>query len=99
MGSWLGRSGFVAALSLIFLSELGDKTFFITALLAMRLGKWITFFGATSALAVTSILSVGIGVMFNAVPEAMKQSWPVGEYFGATSGHLLFFSGPSVYWS
>jgi putative Ca2+/H+ antiporter (TMEM165/GDT1 family) len=37
----LGRSGFLAAFSLIFLSEMGDKTFFIAALLAMRLGKWV----------------------------------------------------------
>ena len=35
----LGRSGFLAAFSLIFLSEIGDKTFFIAALLAMRLGR------------------------------------------------------------
>lgn len=35
----LGRSGFLAAFSLIFLSEMGDKTFFIAALLAMRLGR------------------------------------------------------------
>jgi hypothetical protein len=35
----LGRSGFAAAFSLIFLSEIGDKTFFIAALLAMRLGR------------------------------------------------------------
>lgn len=90
MGSWLGRSGFVAAVSLIFLSELGDKTFFITALLAMRLGKWVTFFGATTALALTSIISVAIGVMFNAVPEAMKQSWPVGEYFGRFGEYSLY---------
>ena len=34
--SVLGRSGFLAAFSLIFLSEIGDKTFFIAALLAMK---------------------------------------------------------------
>ena len=41
----LGRSGFLAAFSLILLSEVGDKTFFIAALLAMRLGRWISFIG------------------------------------------------------
>lgn len=82
MASWLGQSGFVAALSLIFLSEIGDKTFFIAALLAMRLGKWVTFLGASVALALTSILSVCVGVMFNAVPDAMRQSAPWGEYLG-----------------
>ena len=34
--SILGTSGFLAAFSLIFLSEIGDKTFFIAGLLATR---------------------------------------------------------------
>lgn len=34
--SALGKSGFLAAFALIFLSEIGDKTFFIAALLAMK---------------------------------------------------------------
>ena len=34
--SQLGKSGFTAAFALIFLSELGDKTFFIAGLLAMK---------------------------------------------------------------
>lgn len=42
----LARNGFFAAFSLIFLSELGDKTFFIAALLAMRCGRTISFLGA-----------------------------------------------------
>ncbi|GMH32466.1 hypothetical protein BSKO_00300 [Bryopsis sp. KO-2023] len=94
MASWLGKSGFVAALSLIFLSEIGDKTFFIAALLAMRLGRWVSFLGTAFALGLTSILSVGIGVLFNAVPDAMKQSVPVGEYLGVAL--LLFFGFRSL---
>jgi hypothetical protein len=43
--SVLASSGFLAAFSLIFASELGDKTFFIAALLAMRMGKWVSFIG------------------------------------------------------
>jgi putative Ca2+/H+ antiporter (TMEM165/GDT1 family) len=37
------------------LSELGDKTFFIAALLAMRCGKWISFVGSTAALAAMTV--------------------------------------------
>ncbi len=44
--------------SLIFLSELGDKTFFIAALLAMRCGKWISFIGSTAALAAMTVRDV-----------------------------------------
>lgn len=36
--SILGTSGFLAAFSLIFLSEIGDKTFFIAGLLAAKVG-------------------------------------------------------------
>ncbi len=39
LGSPLGRSGVLPSFSLVFLSELGDKTFFITALLAIRMGR------------------------------------------------------------
>lgn len=39
----LGKSGFPAAFSLIFLSEIGDKTFFIAALLAAKFGRWLSF--------------------------------------------------------
>jgi hypothetical protein len=44
--SVLAKSGFFAAFSLIFASEIGDKTFFIAALLAMKCGKLISFLGA-----------------------------------------------------
>lgn len=90
MSSWLGRSGFVAALSLIFLSEIGDKTFFICAILAMRLGRWISFVGTVLALSFMTVLSVGIGVACNAIPDAMHTSIPIGKYLSVA---LLFFFG------
>lgn len=90
MSSWLGRSGFVAALSLIFLSEIGDKTFFICAILAMRLGRWISFSGTLLALSFMTAFSVGLGVAFNAIPDAMRTSIPIGKYLSVA---LLFFFG------
>ena len=63
----LGRSGFLAAFSLIFLSEIGDKTFFIAALLAMKLGKWVSFLGSLTSLSVMTVISVVIGVVFSRV--------------------------------
>eukprot|EP00798_Chlamydomonas_sp_ICE-L_P026093 gene26093-11801_t len=78
MESKLGKSGFVAAFSLIFLSELGDKTFFIAAILAMKVGKWISFLGSVSALSLMSFISVAIGH----VPEALQSSLPLGEIAG-----------------
>lgn len=86
----LGKSGFLAAFSLIFLSEIGDKTFFIAALLAMKLGKWISFLGSLASLSVMTVISVGIGAIFSKVPDALKSSIPIGELAGIA---LLFFFG------
>lgn len=84
----LGKSGFFAAFSLIFLSEIGDKTFFIAALLAMKFGRWLSWLGSVAALVVMTGISVGIGAVFAAVPEALKTSIPVGELAGGF--HLRF---------
>ena len=48
---------FVASLSVIIVSELGDKTFFIAAIMAMRHARLTVFSAALLALAVMTILS------------------------------------------
>lgn len=45
-------------------SEIGDKTFLIAAILAMRQSKLVVFSGALASLAVMSVLSALLGVMF-----------------------------------
>ncbi len=85
----LSRSGFTAAFALIFVSELGDKTFFIAALLAMRLGRFTALAGAVSALSLMSVISVVIGRAFQKIPSGINDSLPLGEY--AAVGLLFFF--------
>ncbi|XP_057801721.1 GDT1-like protein 3 [Salvia miltiorrhiza] len=53
--------GFIASLSMILVSEIGDETFIIAALMAMRHPKSIVLSGALSALFVMTILSTGLG--------------------------------------
>lgn len=60
-------TGFVSAFLLIFFSELGDKTFFIAALLAARNSGAIVFIGTFGALAAMSVVSVVIGRTFHYV--------------------------------
>jgi len=48
---------FLASLSVIIVSELGDKTFFIAAILAMRNPRVAVFTGAMFALALMTVLS------------------------------------------
>ena len=48
---------FIASFSVIVVSELGDKTFFIAAIMAMRHSRLTVFAGAMSALALMTVLS------------------------------------------
>jgi len=60
---------FVASVSVIIVSELGDKTFFIAAIMAMRHSRLTVFFGAISALAVMTILSACLGFATTIIPR------------------------------
>ncbi|UJR09293.1 hypothetical protein I4U23_013536 [Adineta vaga] len=52
---------FVASISVIVVSELGDKTFFIAAIMAMRHSRLIIYAGAMGALGTMTILSALLG--------------------------------------
>ncbi|KAK9141379.1 hypothetical protein Scep_011060 [Stephania cephalantha] len=52
---------FFASLSMILVSEIGDETFIIAALMAMRHPKSIVLSGALAALIVMTVLSTGLG--------------------------------------
>ncbi|KAK4422157.1 protein PAM71, chloroplastic [Sesamum alatum] len=64
-------TGFASAFLLIFFSELGDKTFFIAALLAARNSAAVTFIGTFGALAVMTIISVVLGRTFHYVDDIL----------------------------
>ncbi|KAI3946590.1 hypothetical protein MKX01_014448 [Papaver californicum] len=67
VGEFAGSDGlgifdaFFASLSMILVSEIGDETFIIAALMAMRHPKSIVLSGALSALFVMTVLSTGLG--------------------------------------
>jgi len=62
-------TAFTAALLLTTISEIGDKTFFIAAILAMRHSRRLVFVGASAALAVMTILSVAMGQVASFLPK------------------------------
>lgn len=92
--SAISKSGFTAAFSLIFVSEIGDKTFFIAALLAMQYEKLLVLLGSMVALSLMSVLSVIIGRIFNSVPAQFQTTIPIGEYAAVTL--LMFFGLKSI---
>jgi Ca2+/H+ antiporter, TMEM165/GDT1 family len=61
---------FTSALLLITSQELGDKTFFIALILAMRHPRRWVFCGSITALAVMTVISVGFGHLFSFLPKA-----------------------------
>ncbi|CAG9570803.1 unnamed protein product [Danaus chrysippus] len=61
--------GFLAALSVVIVSELGDKTFFIAAIMAMKHPRVIVFAGAISALVFMTVLSAAFGWIATVIPR------------------------------
>jgi putative Ca2+/H+ antiporter (TMEM165/GDT1 family) len=62
-------SAFTAALSLITISELGDKTFFIAMILAMRYPRRWVLWGVITALLTMTLLSVALGQVVAFLPQ------------------------------
>jgi putative Ca2+/H+ antiporter (TMEM165/GDT1 family) len=60
---------FVASLSVIIVSELGDKTWFIAAIMAMRHSRLTVFCGAMAALILMTVLSACLGWMTQLIPH------------------------------
>lgn len=75
----LSETGFYQAFSLVFVSEIGDKTFFIAGLLAMKVGRLVSLAGSIGALAAMTVISVIIGQLFHAVPPGISQGIPLDD--------------------
>ncbi|KAF4526893.1 hypothetical protein B566_EDAN014515 [Ephemera danica] len=71
---------FVASLSVIIVSELGDKTFFIAAILAMRHPRVTVFVGAIGALALMTVLSAMFGWAVTIVPRVYTHYISIGLF-------------------
>jgi len=69
----IGQSeAFLQSLLMIFATEIGDKTFFIAAIMAMRHSRGVVLLGALGALWVMTVMSVGIGF---ALPHLIPASF------------------------
>jgi hypothetical protein len=75
----IGETGFYQAFTLVFLSEIGDKTFFIAGLLAMKTSRFLSFVGSMGALTVMTVISVVLGQVFHAVPSGIADGIPLDD--------------------
>lgn len=73
------QTGFYQAFSLVFLSEIGDKTFFIAGLLAMKTSRVTSFIGAMIALGGMTVISCALGQIFHAVPSGLAGGLPLDD--------------------
>merc|ERR1719187_1660957 len=82
--------GFSESITVILVSEIGDKTFFIAAILAMRNNKLTVFLAALSALFLMTILSALLGwVVTTFIPR---------EYTYYTCTAIMFAFGLKMLW-
>ncbi|KAJ8602734.1 hypothetical protein CTAYLR_003799 [Chrysophaeum taylorii] len=63
---------FVNSLGMIWATEVGDKTFFIAAVLAMRNSRFVVFSGALFSLAIMTVLSAALGY---ALPSLLPRKY------------------------
>jgi putative Ca2+/H+ antiporter (TMEM165/GDT1 family) len=75
-------TAFTAGLLLITVSELGDKTFFIAVILAMRHSRRLVFIGVLAALAAMTILSVLLGQAISFLPKIYIHYAEIALFFG-----------------
>jgi putative Ca2+/H+ antiporter (TMEM165/GDT1 family) len=75
-------TGFTSGLLLITLSELGDKTFFIGAILATRHSRRWVFVGVTIALAAMTMLSIWLGQIVAIFPQHYVRGVAVALFLG-----------------
>ncbi|KZT24412.1 UPF0016-domain-containing protein [Neolentinus lepideus HHB14362 ss-1] len=75
--------------AMIIFSEIGDKTFLIAAILAMRHPRLVVFSGAFGSLVVMSILSAALGHLLpSLIPKSWTQLAAAGLFF-AFGGKML----------
>lgn len=84
------KQGFLKSWGMILVSEIGDKTFFIAAIMAMKQPQKLVFAGAMAALATMTALSAFLGW---AAPALISKKW---THWAAVA--LFFVFGARSLW-
>jgi putative Ca2+/H+ antiporter (TMEM165/GDT1 family) len=69
--------GLTEALAVIFAAEIGDKTFFVAIILAMRYRKSAIMLGCMTALTLQAIISAAFGAFISQIDHQLL-AWAAG---------------------
>jgi len=83
--------GFLAALSVIIVSELGDKTFFIAAIMAMKNPRLTVFAGAITSLAFMHVMASFFGYATTVIPRVF--TFYLSSFLFAVFGIKMIYEG------
>ncbi|CAD5221054.1 unnamed protein product [Bursaphelenchus xylophilus] len=88
---------FIASLSVIIVSEIGDKTWFIAAIMAMRHSRMAVFIGAIAALGLMTVLSAYLGWITQLIPRKFTFYISTGlfAFFGLKMLHEGYHMSPN----
>ncbi|VDM20968.1 unnamed protein product [Wuchereria bancrofti] len=81
----------LASISVVVVSELGDKTWFIAAIMAMRHSRLTVFCGAMAALILMTLLSAGLGWFTQVMPRLLTYS--ISTALFALFGMKMLYDG------
>jgi len=87
------KGAFVPSVGTVIVSELGDKTFFIAALMSMKYKPFTVFIGAVSALYVMTFMSALFGSAFPMLVDKRIAKWAsilLFFYFGLTQIYTAY---------
>ena len=85
-------SGFTQSFLLVFLAEIGDKTFIMVMLLANKMNKWLLWLFATIAMNIMNAISVTIGTIFPLfMPKIVISIVVIALFF--TFGFKMLYNG------
>lgn len=85
-------TSFFMAVSMIGVSEIGDKTFLIAALMAMRHPRWLVFSATSASLAIMTVLSGLVGHTFVSIISERYTRFLAGILF-LVFGYKLTLEG------
>jgi putative Ca2+/H+ antiporter (TMEM165/GDT1 family) len=93
------KDAFLSSVSMILVSEMGDETFIIAAIMAMRHPRVVVFSGAIAALSIMTVLGVALGLV---VPNLIskdtvsKAAFVLYTFFGCRLLYIAWKADPAA---